>query len=165
MNPGAPDLEGSVSAAGVSIAIVVSRFNGEITDALLTGAVDALLRNGADWEHIHVVHVPGAFELGTIAACMADSGYFQAIICLGCVIRGDTSHYEYICRAATDAIGQVARRGDIGIGFGVLMVENEGQARERVGGKHGNKGAEAALTAIEVANALSALREKCGEQT
>jgi len=160
---GAPKLEGGVSAKGITTGIIVSRFNGGITDALLSGAVDALVRHGANEEDIRVVSVPGAFELGTVAANMAESGSYQAIVCLGCIIRGDTSHYDYICKAVTEAVGRVAQRGDVGVGFGVLMVDHEGQALERVGGKHGHKGAEAALTAIEVACLLTDLKEKHGQ--
>ncbi|MFQ5356344.1 MAG: 6,7-dimethyl-8-ribityllumazine synthase [Mariprofundaceae bacterium] len=165
MSLNAPDLEGSVSARGMSIGIVVSRFNAEITEALLEGAFEALIRQGAEKGNIRVVHVPGAFELGTIAACMAASGRYQAIICLGCVVRGDTSHFDYICKAVTEAVGRVAQRGDTGIGFGVLMVDDVEQARERIGGKHGHKGAEAALTAIEVAQLLTILKVEDGQSS
>jgi len=164
MSLDALELDGyeGVSAEGISIGIVVSRFNAEITEALLAGALDVLIRRGADRDNIRIVHVPGAFELGTIAAYMAAAGKYQAIICLGCVIRGDTSHYDYICKAVTEAVSGVAQRGDTGVGFGVLMVDNVEQARERIGGKHGHKGAEAALTAIEVALILADLGAEDG---
>jgi 6,7-dimethyl-8-ribityllumazine synthase len=150
----APHLAGSVDASGLSVGIVVSRFNGAITEALLDGAVEALKTHGADAAAIRVVHVPGAFEIGTIAA------RFDAIVCLGCVIRGDTAHFEYVSQGAMDAIGRVAQRGDVGVGNGVLTVDTAEQARERVGGAHGHKGVEAALTAVEVARALQQLPQR-----
>jgi len=160
----APQLEGSVNAAGLSIGIIVSRFNSSITEALLVGALDALKRHGADEGRLRVVHVPGAFEIGSIAACMADSGRYDAIVCLGCVIRGETAHFDYVCQGVTKAVGRISRRGDIGVGNGVLTVNTEAQARERIGGVHGHKGAEAALTAVEMAHVLASLkREFSGE--
>jgi 6,7-dimethyl-8-ribityllumazine synthase len=153
----APHLAGNVDAAGLAVGVVVSRFNGAITEALLDGALEALKRHGADEASIRVVHVPGAFEIGTIASRMADSGAYDAIVCLGCVIRGETAHFEYVCRGAMDAIGRVAQRGDVGVGNGVLTVDTVEQARERIGGAHGHKGVEAALTAVEVARLLQQL--------
>ena len=157
MSLDAPHLAGNVDAAGLSIGIVVSRFNATITEALLEGAVAALKLHGADESSLRIVHVPGAFEIGTIAARMADSGKYDAIVCLGCVIRGDTAHFDYVCQGAMDAIGRVAQRGDVGVGNGVLTVDSIEQARARVGGSHGHKGAEAALTAVEVARLLQEL--------
>jgi len=153
-----PQLEGAVSAEGLSIGIIVSRFNTEITEALLEGALDALERHGADKKKVRVIHVPGAFEIGSVAACMADSGQYDAIVCLGCVIRGGTAHFEYVCQGVTEAMGWVVQRGDIAVGNGVLTVDNEEQARERIGGAHGHKGAEAALTAVEMARILASLK-------
>lgn len=158
MSLDAPHLAGNVDASGLNIGIIVSRFNATITEALLDGALEALKLHGADEGAIRVVHVPGAFEIGTIAARMAASGGFDAIVCLGCVIRGDTAHFEYVCRGAMDAIGHVAQRGDVGVGNGVLTVDTLEQARERIGGSHGHKGAEAALTAVEVACLLRQLQ-------
>ena len=157
MSLDAPHLAGNVDATGLSIGIVVSRFNADITEALLIGALSALKKHGSLDENLTIMHVPGAFEIGTIAAKMASSGRFHAIVCLGCVIRGDTAHFDYVCRGAMDAIGRVAQRGDVGVGNGVLTVDTLEQARERVGGKHGHKGEEAALTAVEVARQLQAL--------
>lgn len=157
MSLNAPHLSGTVDASGLTIGIVVSRFNGEITEALLAGALSALKSHGSRDENLTVVHVPGAFEIGTIAAKMADSGRFDAIVCLGCVIRGDTAHFDYVCRGAMDAIGRVAQRGDVAVGNGVLTVDSSEQACERIGGSHGHKGEEAALTAVEVARQLQAL--------
>ena len=157
MSLDAPHLAGNVDATGLNVGIVVSRFNNEITEALLSGAVSALLEHGSSEENMTIVHVPGAFEIGTIAANMANSGRFDAIICLGCVIRGDTAHFDYVCQGAMDAIGKVAQRGDVGVGNGVLTVDSNEQAYERIGGAHGHKGEEAALTAVEVVRQLQAL--------
>ena len=157
MSLDAPHLAGNVSSAGLSIGIVVSRFNGDITEALLVGALSALKEHGSKDEDLTIVRVPGAFEIGTIAAGMANSHRFDAIVCLGCVIRGDTAHFDYVCQGAMDAIGRIAQRGDVGVGNGVLTVDTVEQARERVGGSHGHKGEEAALTAVEVARQLELL--------
>lgn len=157
MSLDAPHLAGNVSAEGLSIGIIVSRFNTDITEALLVGALSALKEHGSKDENLTVIHVPGAFEIGTIAAHMAASGKYDAIVCLGCVIRGDTAHFDYVCQGAMDAIGEVARRGDIAVGNGVLTVDTVEQARERIGGSHGHKGEEAALTAVEVARQLERL--------
>jgi len=157
MSLDAPHLAGNVDATGLNVGIVVSRFNNEITEALLSGAVSALLEHGSSEENMTIIHVPGAFEIGTIAANMANSGRFDAIICLGCVIRGDTAHFDYVCQGAMDAIGKVAQRGDVGVGNGVLTVDSNEQAYERIGGAHGHKGEEAALTAVEVVRQLQAL--------
>ncbi|MDX8411695.1 MAG: 6,7-dimethyl-8-ribityllumazine synthase [Mariprofundaceae bacterium] len=156
MSRDAPALEGRVNAKGLRIGVIVSRFNAEITEALLQGALEALSQHGADARRIDVLRVPGAFEIGAVAVRMADSGY-QAIVCLGCVIRGESTHYDYVCQGVTTAVGAVANRGDVGVGFGVLTVETEAQAWDRAGGVHGNKGAEAALTAVEMARLLESL--------
>lgn len=153
----APHLAGTVNASGLSIGIVVSRFNGEFTEGLLKGALAALEMHGAKDEDIRIIHVPGAFEISTIAMAMAESGRYDAIVCLGCVIRGGTAHFEYVCQGVTEGVGRVAQRGDVGVGFGVLTVDSEAQARERIGGVHGHKGEEAALTAVEVATLLKKL--------
>ncbi len=157
MSLDAPHLAGNVDATGLRVGIIVSRFNAEITEALLAGAVSALKEHGGSDENITIVHVPGAFEIGTIAANMADSGRFDAIVCLGCVIRGDTAHFDYVCQGAMDAIGKVAQRGDVGVGNGVLTLDTHEQALQRVGGAHGHKGEEAALTAVEVVRCLQRL--------
>jgi len=157
MSLDAPHLAGNVDASGLTVGIVVSRFNTDITEALLAGAVSALKEHGCSDEDITIIYVPGAFELGTIAAKMASTGRFDAIVCLGCVIRGDTAHFDYVCQGAMDAIGKVAQRGDVGVGNGVLTLDTHAQALERVGGAHGHKGEEAALTAIEVAQQLKML--------
>ena len=157
MSLDAPHLAGNVDATGLTVGIIVSRFNNDITEALLAGAVGALKEHGSTDADMTIVHVPGAFEIGTIAAKMANTGRFDAIVCLGCVIRGDTAHFDYVCQGAMDAIGTIAQRGDVGVGNGVLTVETHAQALERVGGAHGHKGEEAALTAVEVVRQLQAL--------
>jgi len=151
MSLDAPTLEGTVDASGLRIGIVAARFNKKITDALLDGAVDALLKHGADKTSITSVRVAGALEIATIAQRMAKSQQYDVIVCLGCVIRGGTAHFDYVCQGAMDAINHIAERGDIGVGNGVLTVDTLEQAQERTGGAHGHKGAEAALTAVEVA--------------
>ncbi len=157
MSLDAPHLSGTVDASGLSIGIVVSRFNGSITEALLEGAVNVLKRHGAHDPDMRVLHVPGALEIGSIATRMACSGRFDAVVCLGCVIRGGTPHFDHVCRGVMDAINAIARRGDIGVGNGVLTVNTMEQARERAGGRYGHKGEEAALTAVEMVRLLGGL--------
>ncbi len=157
MSLDAPLLEGTVDATGLRIGIVAARFNESITHALTDGAVAALKKHGASDENITVVRVAGALEIGTIAQRMAKSRQYDVIVCLGCVIRGGTAHFDYVCQGAMDAINHVAERGDIGVGNGVLTVDTLEQAEERTGGAHGHKGAEAALAAVEVAQALKSL--------
>jgi len=154
MSLDAPHLAGKVDATGMTFGLIVSRFNEGITEALLEGARDALLEHGAVAENIHVVHVPGALEIGTVAARMADSANYDALVCLGCVIRGGTAHFEHVCRVSMDMIAAVAARGDIAVANGVLTVDTLEQAEDRIGGVHGHKGAEAALAAVEVATLL-----------
>ncbi len=163
MSLDAPHLAGNVDATGLRVGIVVSRFNQDITDALRDGAVSALIEHGCAEDDIYISHVPGAFELGTIAARMAESGRFDAIVCLGCVIRGDTAHFDYVCEGAMAAIGRVAQRGDVGVGNGVLTLDTHEQALARVGGAHGHKGEEAALTAVEVVRELQRLEDQFRE--
>ncbi len=156
MSLDAPQLSGTVDASGLYIGIVLSRFNEEITETLLQGAVNALKEHGANDSDMRVVRVPGALEIGAIASRMAQSDQFDAIVCLGCVIRGGTAHFDYVCRGAMDAVSAVAQRGDAGVGNGVLTVDTVEQARERAGGRYG-KGATAALTAVEMARLLKEL--------
>jgi 6,7-dimethyl-8-ribityllumazine synthase len=143
---------GALTAAGLHIGIVVSRFNQFITDRLLAGALDALERSGAAADQIEVVRVPGAFEIPVAAKQLAESGRSDAVICIGCVIRGDTAHYEYV--AGESARGIQLAQMDTGVPmiFCVLTCENLEQAIDRAGLKMGNKGFEAGLTAIEMAN-------------
>jgi 6,7-dimethyl-8-ribityllumazine synthase len=153
----APHLAGSVDATGMQIGIIVSRFNEKITTALRDGAVAALKEHGSTDADLKIIHVPGALEIPTIAAQMADSGSFDALVCLGCVIQGGTAHFDHVCRVAMDSIGAIAERGTIAIANGVLTVDTMEQALDRVGGAHGHKGAEAALTAVEIATLLREL--------
>jgi 6,7-dimethyl-8-ribityllumazine synthase len=157
MSLDAPSLEGTVDASGLRIGVVAARFNEAITNALLDGAVKALIQHGADESQINVVRVAGALEIGTVAQRMAKSHAYDVIVCLGCVIRGGTAHFDYVCQGAMDAINHITERGDLGVGNGVLTVDTLEQAQERTGGAHGHKGAEAALTAVEVAQALKLL--------
>jgi 6,7-dimethyl-8-ribityllumazine synthase len=145
-------VQGNLSAQGLKFGIVVSRFNDFMTGKLMDGAVDALLRHGAKEEDIEVVKVPGSFELPQAAQKMAAAKRFNAIICLGTVIRGATTHYELVAAEAARGIGQAAMQSGVPIVFGVVTAENLEQAIERAGSKHGNKGEQAAVTAIEMAD-------------
>ena len=152
-----PVIEGDLIARDLSIGIVVSRWNDFLTKALLEGALDALKRHGADENRITVAWVPGSFEIPVALKAMADSGKYSALVALGCVIRGATSHYDHIAGAVTSGINQVALTSGIPAAFGVITVESIEQAIERSGSKAGNKGAEAALVAVEMANLLRQL--------
>lgn len=151
-------VEGNVTASGLSFGIVVSRWNDFITKALLEGALDALKRHGADESRITVAWVPGSFEIPVVAKAMATSGGFDGVIALGCVIRGATSHYDHIAGAVTSGLSSIALETGLPVAFGVLTVESIEQAIERAGSKAGNKGAEAALVVVEMANLLKQLK-------
>nr|WP_093231722.1 6,7-dimethyl-8-ribityllumazine synthase [Thermoflavimicrobium dichotomicum] len=144
--------EGNLVASGLKFAIVVSRFNDFITTKLLEGAKDALKRHGADEGSVDIAWVPGAFEIPMIADQLAASGKYDAVITLGAVIRGATSHYDYVCNEAAKGIAAASVRHGVPVIFGVITVENIEQAIERAGTKAGNKGWEAAVSAIEMAN-------------
>lgn len=144
--------EGSLTAKGLRFGIVYSRFNSFITDRLLEGALDALRRSGAEEEDIEVAKVPGAFEIPLAAKKMVRSGRFDAVICLGTVIRGATPHFAYIANEVTKGIATLSLESEIPVAFGVLVTETIEQAVERAGTKAGNKGFDAAITAIEMAN-------------
>ncbi len=146
--------EGTLSASGLKIAILVSRFNSFITDRLLEGALNTYTRQGGSMEDVDVVHVPGAFEMPVVAKKLAAQGSYEALVALAAVVRGATPHFEYVSSATTSGISSVALEFGIPIGFGVLTTETVEQAIERAGSKSGNKGAEAVLTAIEMANLL-----------
>ena len=148
-------MEGNVVAPeGMRVAIAASRFNEVITGKLLDGAVDGLVRHGVAEDHITAVWVPGAFELPVIAMKLAQSGRFDAVICVGAVIRGQTSHYDYVCNEASKGIAQVALTTGIPTLFGVVTAENIEQAIARAGCKSGNKGFDCALSAIEMVNLI-----------
>ena len=147
-------LEGSLIANGLKIAIVASRFNEFITSRLLGGALDGLRRHGADEDLIDVAWVPGAFEIPLAASKLAKSGRYDAVICLGAVIRGSTSHYDYVCSEVSKGIAQASLAAKIPVMFGVITTENIEQAIERAGTKAGNKGYDCALGAIEMVNLI-----------
>lgn len=146
--------EGQLVAEGLKIGIVVARFNEFINNKLLSGALDGLKRHGVPEEDIAVVWVPGAFEIPLVAQKMADSKKYDAVICLGTVIRGSTSHYDYVCAEVSKGVAHVGMATGVPTIFGVLTTENIEQAIERAGTKAGNKGFESAVTAIEMANLL-----------
>jgi 6,7-dimethyl-8-ribityllumazine synthase len=150
-------LEGSLSAAGKHFGIVVSRFNEFITERLLRSAFDGLLRCDAKPKDIKVIRVPGAFEIPSASRTLAETGKYEAIICLGCLLRGDTAHYDVIVNEVTRGIGQSAQETGVPHAFGVLTCETLDQAIDRAGLKMGNKGLEAALAAVEMANLKSAV--------
>lgn len=141
-----------VAPEGMKVAIVASRFNEIITNKLLGGAVDGLVRHGVEEESITAVWVPGAFEIPQIAQKLARSGDYDAVICVGAVIRGQTSHYDYVCNEVSKGIAQVSLQTGIPVMFGIVTTENIEQAIARAGSKAGNKGYDCALGAIEMAN-------------
>ena len=147
-----PALEGRLNAAGKRFALVVSRFNAFITERVLLSACDGLLRSGANKKHIAVVRVPGAFEIPLAARTLAETRKYDAIICIGCLLRGDTAHYDVIVNEVTRGIGQSAQETGVPHAFGVLTCDTLEQAIDRAGLKMGNKGFEAALAAVEMAN-------------
>jgi 6,7-dimethyl-8-ribityllumazine synthase len=151
-------VQGSLDATNLRIGIVVSRFNEFITEQLAKGAVEMLEKRGCPPENIQIVKVPGSWEL-PIAAKQLASKQFHAIVALGAVIRGDTPHFEYVARGAADGLHQVSLDTGVPIAFGVLTTDDLQQAMDRAGGKSGNKGAEAADVAIELANLLRQLKE------
>jgi 6,7-dimethyl-8-ribityllumazine synthase len=155
---GLPALEGSLRAAGKRFAIVVSRFNAFITERLMVSAIDGLERSGAKKNDIELVRVPGAFEIPLAARKLAETKKYDAIICLGCLLRGDTAHYDVIVNEVTRGIGQSAQETGVPHAFGVLTCENLEQAIDRAGLKMGNKGFEAALAAVEMASLASGIR-------
>ena len=141
---------GDTEAAGLRVALLAARFNEEITDALAEGARRALLAHGAAEQDIETIRVPGAWELPQAAAKAAAAGRFDAIVALGCVIRGETPHFEYVCTEATLGLGAVARAASIPVAFGVLTTDDAAQARARAGEGPDNKGYEAAMAALEM---------------
>ena len=147
-----PSIDGKLDASGKRFAIVVARFNSFITDRLLLSACDGLLRTGAVKKDIAVVRVPGAFEIPSAARALAETKKYDAIICIGCLLRGDTAHYDVIVNEVTRGIGQSAQETGIPHAFGVLTCDTLEQAIDRAGLKMGNKGFEAALAAVEMAS-------------
>ena len=141
-----------VAPEGMKVAIVASRFNEIITNKLLGGAIDGLVRHGMDEDDITAVWVPGAFEIPLIAQKLAESGKYDAVICVGAVIRGQTSHYDYVCNEVSKGIAQVSLKTGVPVMFGIVTTENIEQAIARAGSKAGNKGYDCALGAIEMVN-------------
>jgi 6,7-dimethyl-8-ribityllumazine synthase len=153
-------IEGKLLAAGFRFAIVVSRFNAFITERLLDGAVDGLERTGCAPDAIEIARVPGSREVPLVARELAKSGRYDAVICLGAVIRGETTHYDYVAEEVSKGAGQVTMETGVPTIFGVLTCDTLEQAIDRAGAKSGNKGFEAALTAIEMAHLMKQLRER-----
>ena len=151
--------EGQLSADGLRFGLVVGRFNSFITERLLAGAMDALARAGADPQAIDVVKVPGSWEMPVVVREMAKQNRYDAIICLGAVIRGDTPHFDYVAGEAAKGIAHVSTEFGVPVAFGVLTTNTLEQAIDRAGAKGGNKGFDAAMSAIEMANLLRRMRE------
>lgn len=146
--------EGKLVSKGVKIGIVAARFNEFITAKLLSGAMDGLLRHDVKEEDVDLAWVPGAFEIPLIASKMAKSGRYDAVICLGAVIRGSTTHYDYVCNEVSKGIAHISLETGVPVMFGILTTENIEQAIERAGTKVGNKGYDCALSAIEMVNLM-----------
>jgi 6,7-dimethyl-8-ribityllumazine synthase len=163
MSPTSPtgdiqEIAGALAGAGRKFGIVASRFNGRIVDLLVAGAVDCLERHGVAAADIRLVRVPGAWEIPAALEELAAPGNLHGLVALGVVIRGETPHFDYICNECTRGVAGVGRRHRIPVGFGVLTCETSEQAQERAGGKAGNKGWEAALAALEMADLVARLR-------
>jgi 6,7-dimethyl-8-ribityllumazine synthase len=153
-------LEGSLSAKGLKIAIVVSRFNDFISERLLGGALDTLVRSGAEDKDILVVRVPGSFEMPLVVSRLAASKSHDAVICLGAIMRGSTPHFDYVAGEVAKGIARVSLENGLPVAFGIITADTLEQAIERAGTKSGNKGRDAALSAVEMANILKTLPKK-----
>jgi 6,7-dimethyl-8-ribityllumazine synthase len=153
-------IEGSLLGEGLRVGLVISRFNDLVTRSLREGALDGLFRHGVTAEDVVEVWVPGSFELPQAASRLVASGRFDAVICLGCVIRGETPHWEYVSAQAARGIAEAGVRSGVPVVFGVVVAESMDQALERAGGKQGNRGLEAALSALEMATLFRRLREQ-----
>ena len=156
-------IEGNLSAAGRSFGIVASRFNDFVVKALLEGAIEAIRRHGGVAEAVDVVWVPGSYEIPVVARELALSGRYDALICLGAVIRGATAHFDYVAGGAAGGISNVALENGVPVIFGVITTESIEQAVERAGTKMGNKGFEAAVSAMEMADLMAKLRERASQ--
>ncbi|MDF3295395.1 6,7-dimethyl-8-ribityllumazine synthase [Staphylococcus aureus] len=152
------NFEGKLIGKELKVAIVVSRFNDFITGRLLEGAKDTLIRHDVNEDNIDVAFVPGAFEIPLVAKKLASSGNYDAVITLGCVIRGATSHFDYVCNEVAKGVSKVNDQTNVPVIFGILTTESIEQAVERAGTKAGNKGVEAAVSAIEMANLLKSIK-------
>ena len=153
------NLTGSPTGDGMRIGIALARFNQAVTDNLLAGALSALVEHGVADDAIDVATVPGAFELPLCAQRLASTGRYDALICLGAVVRGETPHFDFVAGEAARGIGEVSRRLDLPVAFGLLTTDTIEQALARAGGERGNKGAEAALTALEMVQVLRAVQK------
>ena len=151
-------IEGHLDAEGLKFAVIVSRFNGFITERLLAGALDALKRHGCQDQDIDVVKVPGSWEMPVVADEIARQKRHDAIVCLGCVIRGETPHFDYVAGEAAKGLAAVALKTGVPVAFGVLTTNTIEQAVDRAGAKSGNKGVDAAMSAIEMAHLMRAVR-------
>ncbi len=160
---GVNHFEGNLSAGGRSFGIVASRFNDFVVKALLEGAIEAIRRHGGDAEAVDVVWVPGSYEIPLVARELALSGRYDALICVGAVIRGATAHFDYVAGGAAGGISNVALESGVPVIFGVITTESIEQAIERAGTKMGNKGFEAAVSAIEMADLMVKLRERASQ--
>jgi len=149
------NIEGSLTAKGLTFAVVLSRFNNFIGERLLEGAVDAIVRHGGKDDAVDVFRVPGAFEIPQIARRLVDSKKYSAVICLGAVIRGSTPHFEYIAAESAKGVAKISLESDIPISYGIITTDTIEQAIERAGSKSGNKGYDAAVTAIEMTNLVA----------
>jgi 6,7-dimethyl-8-ribityllumazine synthase len=160
---GVNHIEGNLSAEGRSFGIVASRFNDFVVKALLEGAIEAIRRHGGDAGSVDVVWVPGSFEIPVVARELALSGRYDALVCLGAVIRGATAHFDYVAGGAAGGISKVALETGVPVIFGVITTESIEQAIERAGTKMGNKGFEAAVSAMEMADLMVKLRERASQ--
>jgi 6,7-dimethyl-8-ribityllumazine synthase len=151
------DTVGKLSSSNLRLAVVVGRFNSAVTDRLLEGALDILRRTGAADENIEVVRVPGSFEIPLAVRALVRRGNYDAVICLGTIIKGQTDHHNYLASQVTQALGAIALESQVAIGYGLITADTVEQALDRAGLKHGNKGIEAAMAAIEMANLLKEL--------
>ena len=149
---------GRLDASGMRIGLVVARFNDFVAQRLLEGAVDTLVRHGADESDISVVWVPGSFEIPLAAQELAATGRVDAVVCLGVVVRGDTPHFDYVAGEASKGVGAIGLQTHLPVTFGVVTADTMEQAVDRAGGKHGNKGADAAMAAVEMVSLLRSLR-------
>ena len=152
-------IEGKISAQGLKFAIILSRFNSFIGDKLLEGALDAIVRHGGKDDDIHVFRVPGAFEVPQTAKKLVDTGKYDAVICLGAVIRGATPHFEYIAAESAKGVARLSLESTIPVAYGIITTDTIEQAIERAGSKSGNKGYDAAVTAIEMANLMETMKK------
>jgi 6,7-dimethyl-8-ribityllumazine synthase len=153
-------IEGTLAGAGLRVAIVASRFNDLIVDRLVSGALEGLRRVGVDENDVTVMRTPGAFEIPPVARLAAQGGQYDAVICLGAVIKGGTPHFEYVCSGVTSGLTSVAKDADVPVIFGVLTCDTVEQALDRAGVKSGNKGTDAALAAVEMATLMQKLKGK-----